>query len=41
MIKETIIKKAYSLRYDLKNFNDNLLSKIESKNILVMAAEVP
>ena len=36
MIKETIIKKHIHFDTDLKNFNDNLLSKIESKNILVI-----
>ena len=36
MIKETIIKKHIKFDTDLKNFNENLLSKIEGKNILVI-----
>ena len=36
MIKETIIKKHINFDTDLKNFSDNLLSKIEGKNILVI-----
>ena len=36
MIKETIIKKYINFDTDLKNFSDNLLSKIEGKNILVI-----
>ena len=36
MIKETIIKKHINFDTDLKNFIDNLLSKIEGKNILVI-----
>ncbi len=36
MIKETIIKKHINFNIDLKNFKDNLLSKIEQKNILVI-----
>jgi FlaA1/EpsC-like NDP-sugar epimerase len=36
MIKETIIKKHINFDTDLKNFSDNLLSKIEEKNILVI-----
>ena len=36
MIKETIIKKHINFDTDLKIFSDNLLSKIERKNILVI-----
>jgi len=36
MIKETIIKKHINFDTDLKNFSDNLLPKIEGKNILVI-----
>ena len=36
MIKETIIKKHINFDNDLKNFSDNLLSKIGGKNILVI-----
>jgi len=36
MIKETIIKKHINFDTDLKNFSDNLLSKIGGKNILVI-----
>jgi len=36
MIKETIIKKHINFDTDLKNFSDNLLSKIRGKNILVI-----
>tara|TARA_B100000963_G_scaffold350999_1_gene361992 strand:- start:1854 stop:3029 length:1176 start_codon:yes stop_codon:yes gene_type:complete len=36
MIKERIIKKHIKFDTDLKNYNDNLLSKIEQKNILVI-----
>ena len=36
MIKETIIKKHIKFDTDLKNLNENLLSKIEGKNILVI-----
>ena len=36
MIKETIIKKHINFDTDLKNFTDNLLSKIGRKNILVI-----
>ena len=36
MIKEIIIKKHINFDTDLKNFSDNLLSKIEGKNILVI-----
>jgi len=36
MIKETIIKKHINFDNDLKNFSDDLLSKIGGKNILVI-----
>ena len=36
MIKETIIEKHINFDTDLKNFSDNLLSKIGGKNILVI-----
>ena len=36
MIKETIIKKHINFDTDLKNFNDNLSSKIGRKNILII-----
>ena len=36
MIKETIIKKHINFDTDLNNFRENLLSKIEGKNILVI-----